>query len=194
MESSLKTRNSLIQRVKLQSNEEAWDEFVHYYRPFINYILRKINISSNDIDDLIQETLIRLWKSLPSYEKKNAKFRTWLTTLIRNSSYDFFRKRDAYERKLEQNFQILLPQNESELELKIEKEWEAYITRLALDKMREIFRGKAVDVFEMSLQGHTADEIAAKLTLTPQTVYTLKTRVKSYFMGEVKRLIEELEF
>lgn len=45
----------------------------------------------------------------------------------------------------------------------------------------------------MSLDGTSARDIAHKLNLSTDSVYTLKSRVKARFMAEVKAVIAELE-
>lgn len=197
MNSNLRTRITLIQRARQQNNEEAWKEFVHYYRPFIFYILNQMNIGKNDINDLIQEILIKLWKNLVKYESNKSRFRTWLSTIIRNCSYDFFRKQSHKIETVSHDEitpNLLKGTSNDDLELLIEKEWKVYLTRLAMEQLSLAFKGQAITVFEMSMKGKPSEEIAKKLGLTTQSVHTLKNRVKKHFTCEVQRLIQELEF
>lgn len=196
MKSTLRTRVTLIQRVQQQNNEEAWQEFVHFYRPFIFHITKQMNVQIDDINDLIQEILLKLWKSLPNYEKQTARFRTWLTTVIKSCAYNFFNKSRRQNSHNENELHPLLQQSvsKSDLELVIEKEWKLYLSELVMEKLKRVFKGNAITVFEMSLQGKNSDEIANELNLTTQSIYTLKNRVKSHFIAEMQRLIEELEF
>ena len=85
--------------------------------------------------------------------------------------------------------EITLP----EIEDIIEKEWAAYIASQAMNRVRENFQGQAVEVFEMSLDGHSASHIAEKTKLTVATVYTLKKRVKKRLYLEIRQLASELE-
>ena len=89
------TRQTLLLRVKDKEDEHAWDDFVTYYEPFIKKIIFFLNVQENDRDDLSQEILIKLWKSLAgfNYDEKKGRFRTWLKTVIRNTTYDYFRKK-----------------------------------------------------------------------------------------------------
>ena len=81
------THQTLIQRAKNPDDHQAWDDFVRYYKSFIKMVLRKSRISFNEEDDLIQTILLRVWKGLPKYEynRQQARFRTWLSTIIRNA-------------------------------------------------------------------------------------------------------------
>jgi RNA polymerase sigma-70 factor (ECF subfamily) len=55
------------------------------------------------------------------------------------------------------------------------------------------FSGKAIQVFQMSLDGNEVEEICCELSLSKDSVYTLKNRVKKYLIREIKKLREELE-
>ena len=64
MSEEWKTRQSLLIRAKDPTDEEAWAEFVKYYEKFIFHLLHRLNINADDFNDLVQEVLIKLWKSL----------------------------------------------------------------------------------------------------------------------------------
>ena len=79
------TRNTLLQRAQNPKDEQAWEEFVSFYETFIFILLRQMNIPYQDCDDLTQAVLIKVWKKLATFDPARAKFRTWLSTLIRNT-------------------------------------------------------------------------------------------------------------
>lgn len=60
------TRQTLLQRAKDPDDHGAWEQFADYYHGFIQMILHKMDLSVQDHEDLIQEVLIKLWKSLPT--------------------------------------------------------------------------------------------------------------------------------
>ena len=91
------TRKTLLQRAQDQDDPEAWDEFVFYYHDFLKMILTKMNFNQSDIEDAIQEVLIKLWKALPKFSTEGtAKFRTWMSRIIRNSAIDYYRKNNKH--------------------------------------------------------------------------------------------------
>ena len=75
-EDQYQTRATLIQRVQNQQDEQSWAEFVQVYRRYIYAIIRSMNISEHDTEDILQQVLINLWNSLPKmdYEKINRFF------------------------------------------------------------------------------------------------------------------------
>ena len=199
MADQYKTRATLIQRVQNQHDEASWEEFVHVYRRYIYAIIRSMNISEADTEDILQQVLINLWKSLPKmdYEKIN-RFRSWLSTVTKNCVTDFIRKRSRDATRLEKAGKddtltylktIRLP----EIDAIAEREWEIHLTNLALENIEPLFSGKAIDAFRLTLEGKSVEEIAQKLDLKENSVYRLKNRVKERLIEEIVQLREELE-
>ena len=198
-EDQYQTRATLIQRVQNQQDEQSWDEFVTVYRRYIYAIIRSMNISEHDTEDILQQVLINLWNSLPKmdYEKIN-RFRSWLSTVTKNCVTDFIRKRTREANRLEKAGKddtltylkaIRLP----EIDDIAEREWEIHLTNLALENIEPLFSGKAVDAFRLTLQGKSVEEIAAELDLKDNSVYRLKNRVKERLILEIRHLRDELE-
>lgn len=193
------TRQTLLLRAQNQSDHEAWEEFIEVYRLFIYHILNKMNVHKDDCDDLCQEILLKLWEKLKSYNPEKGRFRTWMSFVIRNLVLNSFKKSDIRSRKINElaadpsQSNGFKADNTTELEQTIEREWKLYISNLALENIRCLFSGKAVDVFERSLKGHSNGEIANELELSDNTVKVLKHRVKTRYVAEVKKLIRDYE-
>ncbi|MDB4570793.1 helix-turn-helix domain-containing protein, partial [Akkermansiaceae bacterium] len=58
---------------------------------------------------------------------------------------------------------------------------------------REAFSGNAVEVFTMSLSGHSVENTAKQLGIKTNTVYILKHRVKTMLLREIQILKRDLE-
>ena len=84
--------------------------------------------------------------------------------------------------------------SETELAKQIEAEWREHIVNLALDHLRSIFSGNAVEVFVRSVEGQSVEKISQELGLTKESVYVLKHRVKKRLVREVYELRRGLEF
>ena len=74
-----------------------------------------------------------------------------------------------------------------------DKEWEAYLTSMAMKTLRSAYTGRAIEVFQKSLEGLTVDIISVDLGISIQSVYTLKARVKQSLIKEITRLRSDLE-
>jgi len=193
------TRLTLIQRAQDQSDEAAWSEFVEIYKNYIYVIIRKMGINDKDCEDILQQVLLKLWKTLPDFEygKNKSKFRTWLGTITHSSTMDFFRRQASQDRRIEgaTNAQMthLNTINKPEIEEMAEREWRLYITNLAMNNIEQFFSGKAIDVFKMSIKGQSNQQISEDLGVKLETVYILKNRVKKRLTEEIKQLKAQYE-
>ncbi|WDE99025.1 sigma-70 family RNA polymerase sigma factor [Lentisphaera profundi] len=189
------TRQTLLQRAKNPDDYQAWEEFVSYYKQFIQVLIYKLRFSGADTDDLTQMILLSLWKDLEKYDKEKASFRNWMGAVIRNTTMNYYRKQaNQAKRDASEMNSYLDSTPQSELDLMIEKEWKSYICELAFKKMESLFSGNAIEVFELSMKGMTTDAIAEQLNLKKDSVYVLKNRVKKKFMEEVRALVSQLEY
>lgn len=89
------TRDTLLERVRETDDEQAWAEFVGYYRSFIDVVIVRMGVIEADREDLRQDILLSIWKDLKHMEpgKNNARFRSWLGTVIRNRTKRWLKKR-----------------------------------------------------------------------------------------------------
>lgn len=196
MDDSHQTRHTLLQRACDAGNERAWEEFVTHYRRFILYILRELGVDSNDVEDLTQQILLTLTRDLPRYDRSRARFRTWLSGVIRNIALVHFRtqrSQRSHHQALENEQALCVPGREPEITQLIEKEWSTYIANLAMERVREVFQGQAIEVFELGLDGLSAAEIAERCKLSVASVYTLRKRVKKRLYLEIRAVANELE-
>ena len=187
------TRKTLLMRACDQKDQQAWEEFVAYYRPFIGIILRYLYVKEHDIDDLSQTVIINLWKKLDSFDHERCKFRTWLSTVIRNAVTTFRIKDNKDRNRDHKYFEANTKIPDAELEKVFDEKWKTYLTNVALENIKKNFSGKAIEVFLMSLNNTPIEEISEKLDLKENSVYRLRKRVQEQLMFEVKRLKKELE-
>jgi RNA polymerase sigma-70 factor (ECF subfamily) len=82
---------------------------------------------------------------------------------------------------------------ESDLDQRIEAEWTTYVANLAMERIRGQFQGRAIEVFELGLDGVPLEEICARTGLTTASAYTLRKRVKKRLFQEIRALINDLE-
>lgn len=192
------TRKTLIRRVQDQHDEKAWEELINIYSRYVFSILIRMNVAESDADEIHQEIMLKLWKRLPELDIENLRFRNYLSTVTKNTVLNFIRGRkrriEREEKAVADNTltyldSIRLP----EIEDIAEKEWRIYLTHLALQNIEPLFSENALNVFKLSLQGLTAQQIAEQEDITLNTVNTLKSRVKSRFKQELQQLKAELE-
>jgi DNA-directed RNA polymerase specialized sigma24 family protein len=80
-----------------------------------------------------------------------------------------------------------------EIEKIAEEEWKVHLTNLAFKKIEGSFSKKAMEVFRLSVEGVSPDEIAEQTGIARGSIATLKARVKTRFFKEIEILREDLE-
>ena len=189
-----KTRQTLIDRARDPNDGQAWDEFTDYYASFIRMVLMKLQVPRDDLEDLSQDVLLKLWQGLPKMEmgRGDARFRAWLGTVIRNAVYNHCSQ--AASRKRRETNAAVADVVPGDIEDIIEGEWRKHIIALVVERLNASFSGKAMEVFMLTLNGKSADDIASALELTKASVYVLRNRVRTRFLDEAKQLRSQLEF
>jgi RNA polymerase sigma-70 factor (ECF subfamily) len=84
-----------------------WEEFVALYgRLILHWGRRDFGLQDSDAENLRQEVLIRVWRSIGRYEPTRGRFRNWLYATTRNVVYNLWNERrgervgsDAFEVK-----------------------------------------------------------------------------------------------
>ncbi len=90
-EDSRKEDHRLVQ-LALRGNEGAYIKLREKYYQSLWHFVARIIKKHDDVDDLIQETFIKAFTSLSSYNNEYA-FSTWLYKIATNSSIDYLRKK-----------------------------------------------------------------------------------------------------
>lgn len=196
MSDDWKTSYTLLKRAADQTDGQAWKEFHNYYDRFIYYLLHRMNLKPQEIDELHQTIMLRLWKNVKNYQRTDKNFRSWLAVVVRNVAYDYFRSEDRRRKVFIDEVEVDLVKVSNfttSIEDTIESEWESYMVNFAMDRLRTLFSKNAIRVFEMSLEGHSAQEISETLNIGVDSVYTLKNRVKARLVKEVRAVMMEVE-
>lgn len=199
MNEQYNTRQTLIQRIKETPDEQSWEEFLRIYRPYIYAIIRNMNVSPDDVDDLVQQVCIKLWKNISGMElKASHRFRSWLSSVTINCVKDYFRKSARDAARVEKaagddSLAHLRTVDLPEIERIARREWEIHLTNLAMENIEQFFSTSTIKVFLYSLEGLSAKQIAAKMNLSENTVYYQKNRCKRRLIQEIAHLREELE-
>ena len=188
------TRESLLFRASDPDDHDAFEEFVYYYKNFISMVFSKLGVPASQSGDLRQDLLLKLWKDIAKFDSKREKsnFRGWLSVVIRHEVYRFFKKNKRENDALAS--MPLASTNESEVDSLIEEEWKAYVTSLAVEKIKAHFDGNAMEIFYMTLEGKAAAAIAGELSMSENSVYVVRSRVKARFQSEVRQLRSYLEY
>ena len=136
------TRQTLLERLKVKRDDHSWEEFVQYYRHFIYIICRRMNQSHHDAEEITQAILLKIWKAIENFEyDQNRRFRSWLYQVTRNAVRDHCRTVTRQKQLLEKASEYEVWDLGDDFDLPYleelaEKEWQNYLTNLALEQVR----------------------------------------------------------
>lgn len=77
-----------------EGRQKVFPMIVDQYSQSLYWKIRSIVLTHEDADDVLQNTFLKAWKSLPTFQGK-AKLSTWLYRIAINESLDFLRRQKA---------------------------------------------------------------------------------------------------
>ena len=196
MNSPGNTRQTLLQKLQMQQDEHTWEEFVKYYKGYIYVCIRNLNVATDDCEDLLQDILLKIWKGLPnySYEKDRCRFRSWLSVVVRNAVYTYYKKKHKSTNLDNHEFFLksLDFSSDTEVDKIAEREWKIYVSNLAWKNIKKELSDRAKEVFEASLAEPDSAVLAQRFGIVESSVRVYKMRVKKALKKEIVRLNAEL--
>jgi len=190
------TSYTLLERALKLDDHQAWETLYSRYMTFVYHILRKVGVNDSDLDDICQAVFIELADKIKNYDKSKGKFRSWLSTFIKFTALRQIRKKQTYEKYVDQSGQdaaILDSLENNAIEDIIDKEWENYVISIATERIMATHHGQAIEVFKLWIGGKDTAEIAELTGLKVNSVYTLRQRIKKTLAAEADSIREELE-
>ena len=83
----------LIEQLKsVQTKEKAFRELITLYKERLYWHIRKIVISHDDTDDVLQNTFIKIFKNIDKFNQESKLF-SWMYRIATNESITFINKR-----------------------------------------------------------------------------------------------------
>jgi RNA polymerase sigma-70 factor (ECF subfamily) len=185
------TSRSLLAEAKL-ADPAAWERLVRLYAPLVASWCRRWGVAEQDIADLLQDVFSAVARSLSRFhsERPADTFRGWLSTIARNKTHDYYRRRtrepDATGGS-EATFQLQhFPDRNAGQDLSEEESPSAaadgilldILLRNALESIRGEFHEQTWQAFwGVVVEGRTAAEVADELGMKPGTVRVAKSRI-----------------
>ncbi|MDA3879396.1 MAG: RNA polymerase sigma factor [Prolixibacteraceae bacterium] len=139
---------SLINRLKQEDTKRlAFHELVKLYQEKLYWHVRKIVISHDDTDDVLQNTFIKVWKNIETFREESGLY-TWLFRIATNEALTFLaqkKRRSIFSGSIENDYLIESLVSDdffdgSEIQLKLQKA----ILKLP-EKQRLVFNMKYFD-------------------------------------------------
>ncbi len=188
------TDNEIISAV-LQGNKQAYAALVKRYQNFVFTVCLRYTSNREDAEEIAQDIFVKAYRYLSDF-RGDAKFSTWLYTIVNTSCITFLRKKKLQTHSLDDekvfavadNIDGGMRANQVEQKSRIAMVNEA-IQLLSADD------AKIITLFYKGEQ--SLDEIGTILGMEPNTVKVklhrarvrLKDKMEKYFAQEVRDLV-----
>ena len=176
------TKQSLLEAIRSNS-EISWQEFYNTYRPLIVFFAKRENLSLEEIEDLVQTVMVKVFKM-------QERFRDYLGTVIHNAIVDLYR---AKRRSLDYAAMEManVPGIDSFEKIWC-KEWQNHVFEQALIQVQNTVQETTFQAFQLSvLEQRPVQEVADFLQISVQNVYEAKSRCIAQLRKKAKVLAEE---
>jgi RNA polymerase sigma factor (sigma-70 family) len=199
--SALRTRSSLLLKLKNWDDEKSWQEFDGMYRKLVYGYSRRSGLSHEESEEVTNDVFVRVAKTIQDFESNPEKgsFRGWLMNLARWRVGDKFRSRPKDAQAPHRNVpgdrtstieRIQDPHCEDEL---WDKEWQERLLDTAYERMARRSQAKHMQVFELHFRQHwSVLKISRSLGTNPAAVYLINHRLTKQLAAEVAKLRDRL--
>jgi RNA polymerase sigma factor (sigma-70 family) len=188
----LDTSASLLDRLRVPSDADAWRQLVDLYTPLIRGWLRRHNLQPGDGDDVVQDILAVVVRRIPEFRhnRRPGAFRAWLRAITVNCSRDHWKARAARPAAAAEAVLEQLADPDILTSQEWDREHDLFVARRLLEQLRPRFEPNTWEAFRRTaLESEPADAVAASLGLTVNAVYVARSRVLAALRREAEGLV-----
>ncbi len=192
VESGSNTSLSLLLRIKDgKDNEEAWQEFVRRYGTRIYEWCLNRKLSAHDAEDVAQNILLKLAKSLKRFEYDNqGTFRGWLRRVTENALIDFFKDQNKNRVGAVEGHSLLeFAESKQDLIERLDSAFDLEILERAIEAVRRRVSDYRFSAWELTTRkGLSGAEAAKQLDVRVSVIYSAKKQVQKFIQEEIRKL------
>lgn len=184
------TDNQLVEMAK--TNPDVFGELVKRYQGRLFSYIRRISYFANeDIEDIVQETFIKSYRSLNLFDG-DLKFSTWIYQIARNATIDAIRKKQARPQTvfIDEGDVMKLFKSEFDLGKSIEIKDRIGLVKESIENLP--YKYKEVLVLRF-LEEKTYEEIMDIVQKPKGTVAALINRGRKLLMEEIGGKLENFQ-
>ena len=194
------TRRSLVERLADWRDQKNWHEFFETYWKLIYSVATKAGLTDAEAQDVVQETIITVAKSIDGlkYDRAQGSFKGWLLHITRWRIADRFRRREPFYEEVRPNerdsdqtsaFERIPDPAGNPLEAWWDQEWEKTLTKAALDRTKRLVEAKQYQVFELyTIREWPVRKIAEVMRINQILVRVTTHRVSRVLKKQYKEL------
>jgi RNA polymerase sigma-70 factor, ECF subfamily len=181
-----KKEDSELVELSLKNQEYFYCLILRYEKKLFNYIRRISASSKEDIEDILQDVFISVYKNLNDFDN-NLKFSSWIYRIAHNKTISQWRKSSSRPKTVsgdnEENGLFNFISSEEDIVKDLEKKCSAKEVKSIIFKLDEKYKDVLVLRF---LEDKDYKEISDILKKPMGTVATLISRAKKKFITEAK--------
>lgn len=184
---TLPTRASLLARLKDLTADDSWREFFELYWKLIYNAARRHGLGDFEAQDVVQETMLTLTKSLKNfdYDPRKGSFKAWLQRETYWRVADHLRRTKRFE-KLDLADQFPAECAFTEF---WEREWRDNLVSAAIDRAKLKMRPRQFQIYSYCvLQQNGPRKTAQIFQLSGPQIYLNNHRVGRLIATELKKL------
>lgn len=192
----MRTRSSLLARVKDLEDSRSWDEFFHTYERLVRGLARRRGLRDHEAEEVAQEVFKRVAQTIHRFERvpRPGAFRKWLGRLTRWRADDKLRERarapfESYSSDPDRTATIERVPAPPDPDLEFEQETREHLLATLFKRLEPRIPPKHLQIFQMLvLDGVPAERVGALFGMRTSHVYVLKHRITQRMREEVQRL------
>lgn len=90
--------NTYLIKVGEAQDKAAFGALFEHFSPLLkSFLMSGTSLSAETAEELVQETMIKIWRRAPTFSAAQASASTWVYTIARNTRIDWFRKQGRQE-------------------------------------------------------------------------------------------------
>lgn len=201
--STLRTRPSLLFRLRDWDDSASWEEFYRLYRRLVYGLAKGSGLSHDEAEDVSQDVFKRVAETIHDFEArpKRGSFRAWLMNLTRWRITDKIRARSEAERQVPNNRDAgddrtltieRIPDADSPDEA-WEGEWRRHLSDAAFARIARRAKAKHFQIFDLYCrQQWPVRRISRELGVNSAAVYLINHRLAKQLKVEITKLRKQL--
>jgi RNA polymerase sigma factor (sigma-70 family) len=198
----IRTRATLLDRMKNWNDQSSWQEFFDIYWKLIYGVARKAGLSDAEAQDVVQESMVSVAKHMPTFKYNPAvgTFKAWLLTLTRWRIVDQLRKRGPIvphhssegDPARTATVERIADANSLDLDAIWEVDWKTTVLDATMARVKRRLDPQKFQIFDFYVNREWPPEkVAQTFNVTVNQVYLVKNRVTEMLRDEFLRLEQE---
>ena len=94
--------SALLEQVAEERDRSSFVQLFQHFAPRVKSYILRLGLVESTAEEIMQETMLSVWRKAHLYHRKKASASTWIFTLARNQSIDWMRKQKYPEYGLEE--------------------------------------------------------------------------------------------